>query len=263
MHQYSESGLAELVSSSGPRLTRLLESNDAPLGTDIPTVRQIISDQQARVDAFNAQIDALQTTMGQLITERDAAAESVRTHSTIISPLRRVPSELICEIFSLTQCTQRIGRETVNCPPWHLAHICRSWRYWTLSDPFLWCSIEISHINGSRSTPPFNVFYPLSMIETQLLWSGNVPLHVSIQWWMVAEGELLDLLLLHCERWCTDCVHVLDKDASLVSRLRDVQGQIPQLQKFQFINGIDFDERHKYLSVPPNLREIILTSIDL
>jgi hypothetical protein len=54
------------------------------------------------MDVLDAQIRNLQATVEQLLQRRAETAEHVRQHESILSPIRRVPAELICEIFSLT-----------------------------------------------------------------------------------------------------------------------------------------------------------------
>ncbi|KAJ7136572.1 hypothetical protein C8R44DRAFT_695496, partial [Mycena epipterygia] len=128
------------------RLTHLLASNDVPLDSEIPIIRQIISDANARVDALDAQIAVLRNALEELIRERDEIQECARKHTAVVSPIRYVPPEVMGQIFALTlPHTRQIGEETVDCPPWPLGHICRSWRDFVLVDPFLWCSIVIYH----------------------------------------------------------------------------------------------------------------------
>ncbi|KAJ7131385.1 hypothetical protein C8R44DRAFT_557252, partial [Mycena epipterygia] len=116
-----------------------LESNNPPLESEIPDIRQIISDNQARVDALNVQIDALRIAMERLLLERDEREECVRKHTAVMSPIRRVPPEVLSQIFALTlPHTRRFDDKPIHGPPWRLGHICRSWRRWALADPFLW-----------------------------------------------------------------------------------------------------------------------------
>lgn len=82
-------------------LTRLLESNDPPLEYEIPFIRDI-SQGQNRMDALDAQIRLLQATLAELGRKRDETAGYVQQYSAILSPVRRVPPELICETFALT-----------------------------------------------------------------------------------------------------------------------------------------------------------------
>ncbi|KAJ7437439.1 hypothetical protein B0H11DRAFT_2294303 [Mycena galericulata] len=248
------------VSSSPHRLIRLLESNDVPLDADIPVIRGIISDNHSRLDALNSRLHDLPTAEGQheleLTTERDRLVEVVRRHTAIVSPIRRVPPELISEIFAFTPCTRRVNGHTVNWPPWRLGHICSSWRSTALSSPFLWSSIEIIWFIDSSLAD----IYPLSMIETQLLRSGNVPLEVCIDFMCYedspAESALIELLVLHCHRWVSFCI-AGSRSAARV--LEDVHGRVPQLKRFHFV---DFKGTTDCISisVAPSLREIILTS---
>ncbi|KAJ7131376.1 hypothetical protein C8R44DRAFT_665132, partial [Mycena epipterygia] len=126
-------------SSSPSRLAHLLESNDLPLESEIPLIRHIIADNQARVGALNARINILQIATERLIAERDERQECIRKHTTALSPVRRVPPEVMCQIFAWTlPHSRRIARATVHCAPWHVSHICRSWRDWALANPSLW-----------------------------------------------------------------------------------------------------------------------------
>ncbi|KAJ7087457.1 hypothetical protein C8R44DRAFT_687293, partial [Mycena epipterygia] len=123
------------------RLDQLLESNDIPLDSEIPAIRKIISDNQARVDTLNARIDALRIAMEELIAERDPIHEYVRKLAAVISPVRRMPSDVMGQIFALTlPHTRGLGEafKRVNWAPWRLGLICRSWRNWAVTDPFLW-----------------------------------------------------------------------------------------------------------------------------
>ncbi|KAJ7142889.1 hypothetical protein C8R44DRAFT_974385 [Mycena epipterygia] len=171
-----------------------------PIDWEIPVISRIISENQTRVDALNAQIDMLRPTIEKLVAERGQRQECVRRHVSVVSVVRRVTQELICEILALTPCTRRIGSISINCPPWRLGRICRSWHNWALADPFLWRSIEIINCLSLSCEDA----YPLPMIETQLLRCANVPLSVTFDTRdceNAVERPLWDLLILHCHRW--------------------------------------------------------------
>ncbi|KAJ7076709.1 hypothetical protein C8R44DRAFT_565689, partial [Mycena epipterygia] len=111
-----------------------LTSNDVPLDSALPHIHRIITNELDRIDVLDPQIDNLRAALAHLVQRRDAAAESARQHRAIISCVRRVPPELICEIFALTFFSGPRPKD----PPWHLGHICRSWRESALSYPILW-----------------------------------------------------------------------------------------------------------------------------
>ncbi|KAJ7437440.1 hypothetical protein B0H11DRAFT_2107177 [Mycena galericulata] len=246
-------GLSEPLSPL--RLKRLLESNDVPLDADIPVIRGIVLHKQARIRVLNSQLDALQATMERILRERDEITDSVRKHAAVVSPVRRVPSELISKILALTPCTRHVNGLAVTCPPWRLGHICSSWRSAALSSPFLWSSIEIIWCIDSHLAD----IYPLSMIETQLLLSGKVPLEVYIDSVhyedSLAESALIDLLILHCHRWASFCACISGSPRVL----EDVYGRVPQLKRFQFISHEETTDCIA-VSVAPSVREIILTN---
>ncbi|KAJ7131395.1 hypothetical protein C8R44DRAFT_57172 [Mycena epipterygia] len=241
-------------SSISSRLAHLLESNIPPLELEIPAIQQIIAENQTRVDALNVQIDVLRTAMARLIDEREEREKCVRKHTAVVSPIRRMPSELMREIFALTlPHTRQLGDMTANCAPWCLGHICRSWRDWALADPSLWCSIEIFNNHYS---------YPLS-VETQLLRSGNMPLAVafdSCDCENVVERRLWDFLLPLCDRWSIFRLRCRRERSNLSKQLDVVQGRIPQLKKLELI-ALPHDTRIPLNSfaIAPSLREVILT----
>ncbi|KAF8196903.1 hypothetical protein K438DRAFT_1585606, partial [Mycena galopus ATCC 62051] len=84
-----------------------------------------------------AHIDDLKTTLAQLVPRRDGTADQIYQHQAILSPVRRIPPELICEIYAWTwaSCKSDYSRHE---PPWFLGQICRSWRHFALSYPPLW-----------------------------------------------------------------------------------------------------------------------------
>ncbi|KAJ6564678.1 hypothetical protein B0H19DRAFT_860520, partial [Mycena capillaripes] len=85
------------------------------------------------------QLDQLEALLAPLIQKRDEIAKRVGQHRAILSSIRRVPTELICEIFALASLSGSSDDEdNVDAPPWYLGQICRAWRQCVLSYPALW-----------------------------------------------------------------------------------------------------------------------------
>lgn len=129
----------ETASPESPPLLsphRLLTSNDVPLDSETPVVRNIISDSQNELDALNSQINNLEAAMAPLIQKRDRIAEHIRQHRAILSAVRRAPPELVCEIMAFAQSSDD-DEDPPNKPPWSLGHICQSWRQCVLAYPAL------------------------------------------------------------------------------------------------------------------------------
>ncbi|KAJ6553167.1 hypothetical protein B0H19DRAFT_885786, partial [Mycena capillaripes] len=104
-------------------------------------IRDLISDGLNELDALNYRIDAVRATLSELVHTRDRLAEHVHQHLSIISPLRRVPTELLCLIFAFAVSDELFfyqphANELKS--PWRIAGVCRSWRASALSYPPLW-----------------------------------------------------------------------------------------------------------------------------
>jgi hypothetical protein len=236
-------------------LTQLLTSNDVPIDSEVPVIQDIVSEGQKCVDTLDVQLQALHTRLAELLQRRDEKAEHVRQHRAIISPVRRVPQELICEIFALTLSSGMLDDEDRALqPPWYLGHICRSWRHAAVSFCPLWSSITIPPSLSSSDSRL------LPAIEAQLLRTANASLDMG---WSDVQDDinprLLDIVFPHCSRWRSLRIQVtaLYEDRQL-SWLHPVRGHLDRLEKLEVISTRDTFIPDVF-SNAPKLREVILT----
>ncbi|KAJ7369026.1 hypothetical protein DFH08DRAFT_832988, partial [Mycena albidolilacea] len=196
-----------------PEVSALLTNNDVPLESQIPLIRDIISDGQT-------EFDELEAILAQLIPRRNEVVERVRQHRAVLSAVRRVPPELIGDIFALTLSdNDDAAGATANKPPWYLGHICRSWRHAALSYPRLWSYIAVPSFLAFKDSPL------LSGIQAQLFRSASGPL--DIRWLSVqsdVNSDLLDLVLPHSNRW---------PYSSVINCLSPVNGRLDQLEQLK------------------------------
>ncbi|KAF8155379.1 hypothetical protein K438DRAFT_357168 [Mycena galopus ATCC 62051] len=263
--------------------THLLTSNDVPLDSEIPFIRDIISNGENSLDALDFQIESLQSTLARLASrdahihsalaglqdmlvqftrKRDEMAESVRRHRALLHPIRCLPQELICDIFSWVL----LGEENpTNRPraPWHLALISQSWRRAALSYTPLWCFITLSPsaMMASGASPRSEADKQRAMIEAQLLRSArgnvldigeadkrramteaqllrsaNALLNIAWEAGKYVESRLLDLVVAHCGRWRTlrlTSGQEQYSSASGLDWLRPTAGRLAQLEKLE------------------------------
>ncbi|KAJ7816828.1 hypothetical protein B0H13DRAFT_2459561 [Mycena leptocephala] len=245
-------------------LTRLLTTNDVPLESDIPFIRDIISegrnrigDLQTQMGTLEAEICRLRTIIAQLAQRRKESMEHIRQHCAIISPVRRVPPELICEILALTLLNNDVENEhSTRNPPWYLGQICRPWRHSALSFSPLWSSITVPSLLYSRQTGV------MPTIEAQLLRTANAPL--DIYWTGIhdVDPRVSDLVLRHCTRWRSLCLQParrLFRDSGLLDWLLPLNGHLEQLQNFEVNNAARITAIPDIFSTAPNLRQVFLT----
>ncbi|KAJ7705716.1 hypothetical protein B0H16DRAFT_1274673, partial [Mycena metata] len=106
--------------------------NGTAIESEIPAILDIISAGQHRLDALDPQIHTLQTTLAQLVRGRADTVGFFRQHRAIIFASTCTPG---AALRHLSLVGPRFGRGQ---PPWHLGHICRSWRHIARSFPALW-----------------------------------------------------------------------------------------------------------------------------
>ncbi|KAJ7359791.1 hypothetical protein DFH08DRAFT_417356 [Mycena albidolilacea] len=241
------------IASESPPLRdfhRLLTSNDIPLDSEIPFIRDIASDEQKQVDTLEAAIV-------QLTRKRDEMVENIRQHCAILSPIRRVPPELVCEILALSLSSEDDG-DMANEPPWHLGHICRFWRHCVLAYPALWSSITIP--SSSSDPRPF-----LSMLEIQLVRCADAPLRVC---WSpyddrnIADPGSVNLVLAHSSRWRILVLDIRCKFYVPVSLdwLRPANGRLLALETFKVTGTRSRVEIPDIFSTIPSLRNVFLSN---
>ncbi|KAJ7736690.1 hypothetical protein B0H16DRAFT_1425616 [Mycena metata] len=213
-------------SPSSRDFTSLLASNEVPLDSDLPLIREIISSGQSQVDMLSSQIYNLQVKLNQLLRRRDDVANNVHRHQAILSSIRRIPPELLCGIFLMTLDS---NEDAAKNPPWYLGQICRAWRHSALSFPILWSSITVPSVSSGDSGL-------VSLVEAQLLRSANAPLDV--YWRNIKSGinpHLAGVVLAHCSRWRTLCLEETHATPSLhpLNWLGVVRGRLHRLERLE------------------------------
>ncbi|KAJ6448108.1 hypothetical protein C8R45DRAFT_884413 [Mycena sanguinolenta] len=222
-----------LPPNSSLDVIRLLSTNDPPSDAEIPIVRQIIADDEELMQTLDDQVVHLQSTLAQLMQKRSEIVEHIREHRAILSPLRRVPSELICEIFDLS--TAQVRAEPYATPPWRLGCISRSWRQYAVTYPPLWSSLTISALSTYSSRENRK----LPAVDIQLVRSAAISLDIywdSIEQNSPPDSRILDLILPRSNRWRTVALE-LDCCTSVLDWLEPVRGKLDRLQKLRLVNA--------------------------
>ncbi|KAF7371184.1 hypothetical protein MSAN_00753900 [Mycena sanguinolenta] len=152
----------------------LLYSNEVPLDSDLPLIKSEISKIDASCDSVNEEIVQLHLRLKQLEAERDRLSSYRVQKCAILSPLRRMPPEILAEIFSLTRPNVVIpSRRRSGYSPWFLTHVSRRWREIAVSTSSLWSLVVIDDHGDMDSA----YSYPVPMLETQIARAQNLRIH--------------------------------------------------------------------------------------
>ncbi|KAJ7983211.1 hypothetical protein DFH06DRAFT_717039 [Mycena polygramma] len=239
---------------------RLRTCNEAPLDSDIPFIREIISDREERLNTLETQVRDLAATLANLVQRRYEAAQQLREHRAILHPLRRAPPELICEIFVFALDDSGDDTGLGYAPPWYLGQICRSWRRWALAYPRLW-----SHITVPSSPASFKDY---AAFEALLLRSFNAPMNV--RWTALVdqyEGDKrsvdsgsASLALAHCRRWASLRLDLsIGPVADALNWLHPAKGCLPSLRTLDMVSHGNSVRIPDVFSVAPSLCQVLLT----
>lgn len=156
-------------------------------------------------------------------------AKIVHEHKVVLSPLRRVSSEILSEIFLLA-AEPEITLDTAR-GSWLTAQVSKRWRSMAISMPRLWSSMCIVPSDATWMYPELS----LSIIFTILCRSGNALLDIIFETDddRTLTGDIsvvrasLELLIAVCHRWRT---FKIGFSISFLEYLCCVAGNVPHLE---------------------------------
>ncbi|KAH9484872.1 hypothetical protein JR316_0001774 [Psilocybe cubensis] len=225
-----------------PPVPRLLISNQPPTESELALISESIQAAQAEATRLSETLNKTKSDREisralELVTiyKLEAANQFIRQHQGIISIVRRLPVEILQEVFlwvgtSLFEPNAWSSPRSFviynSGPQWNLAQICHSWRTIALNISSLWKLPSITLDNsGTRSK------LQLQCIKELLRRSKGQPLHLNITCSYDFEGEshpVLNFLCQYAESWETLCVKLPCK---AFAALRSLRGRLPALRR--------------------------------
>ncbi|KAJ7048282.1 hypothetical protein C8F01DRAFT_1192541 [Mycena amicta] len=222
------------------RYQTLLSTNYIPTDSECGDIRDFLVGPEQQLAGVNADMDRLQTLIKGLESRRDILQKFISAHRALISPMRRMPPEILQHIFGEVLPERRNCAISKKEGPLLLGLVSKSWRAVTLATPRLWASVHI-------------VVPPLSHVEAlarwlQIVWlprSGIRPLDISLTHsgpWLTLEAQSLermyDVLIGVAHRWrdVELTLRSLDNIRYLSKHLQPTA--LPHLQKFKLRSGV-------------------------
>lgn len=128
------------------RVRDLLASNGSPDEMELAYLRRQLSDSSIRTAQLSTEILALQLALSDLEERHDRHFHKVEECKALLHPIRRLPRELLQEIFRRCMCfDDHFDSVKENASvPWLLSQVCRSWRDAAIGFPVLWSLLVIS-----------------------------------------------------------------------------------------------------------------------
>ncbi|KAJ2930348.1 hypothetical protein H1R20_g6769, partial [Candolleomyces eurysporus] len=127
------------MASTSPFIAHL-DTNYVPSSNEIRYIQSLVEERQKLVDALDKEIQVL-------ANRREEHATFVKKHSDLLSPIRRVPNDILSFIFltclPLNSPTRRPTKLSNDHPAVVLSHVCQRWRQLALNTALLWTVIDI------------------------------------------------------------------------------------------------------------------------
>ncbi|KAF8196783.1 hypothetical protein K438DRAFT_1825544 [Mycena galopus ATCC 62051] len=155
-----------------------LGTNYSPSDDEVVEIKSLLAEPTHRLKELDDKIAEMQKAIDKLAEERDGIEAYVQSHKALISPTRRLPPDIIQEIFIACLPTHRNCVISASEAPILLGRICSSWRALSLSTPRLWCSL---HVAEPLRAPNDGSFDLIEIAKTWLGRSGQCPLSISLQ----------------------------------------------------------------------------------
>ncbi|KAJ7267344.1 hypothetical protein C8J57DRAFT_364296 [Mycena rebaudengoi] len=177
----------------------ILNTNTVPSDAECQSINDLLKNPRKQCADFNAQISRMQKSLDDLMRDRDELQSFIDAHLALVSPARRLPDDVIREIF-VAALPSRNCIMSATEPPLLLCKICRPWRALALSTPQLWASVHIAVPSSSRMEKM------TTMVDNWLSRSGVLPLSLSVVVSNTAEPDidvstLLNSLIHFSSRW--------------------------------------------------------------
>ncbi|KAJ7648296.1 hypothetical protein DFH06DRAFT_574628 [Mycena polygramma] len=215
--------------SIAARHLQLLSSNEPPEDTEAASVRSAVSNVVTRLVSLDEEIAALRNRLRELEDKHDSLSRFHRQSTWILSPLRRMPAEILLEIFSWTMPPVALFRRRAKFGLKYsrvLTHISRRWRSVSISDPSLWSLVAINYRMDSDPGQSFSQ----SMVENQIARAQKLKIHFYGYESSDSRPQvgMLELLAKYSSQWEELS---LGLTAALVPVLAGVQDRIPSLRR--------------------------------
>lgn len=246
---------------------------------------------------LDEEIDELERRSTQLKIKRQQIQEYLSQYDCLLSPIRRLPTDILHSIFHHCLPTRRDPIMSATEAPILLTHICRAWRQIAYSSPTLWARLYITFSDEDALVDSGQISYGLTKqnisdtlrlrcaaVKEWLSRSGACPLSISLSYTSrirsTTEGQspgrsdntltLFRTLTQFCARWRRlelrmplEVYRILEDmiQTSELSMLDSVRISLHR-QLNRLVDGSDKDSAI-VLFQAPNLQRIALSSIGL
>ncbi|KAJ7889750.1 hypothetical protein B0H13DRAFT_2666113 [Mycena leptocephala] len=239
------------TSTQTDQLRELVRTNSSP--PDPTPLRSLIASSGSDIARYETEIRALQEIVNRLISERDALREYIDGCRSVFSPVRRLPTEILAQIFALcapapvsysdvfapvpSDAFDRVAQSHLL----RLSQVCIRWYETAMGTPWLWATIEVDLSRAQKIMDKI-----IQLLSRSLDRSANCSLTIHC----FAGGEMagpgLELLVGHSAKWRSVDIYL---GPSTFHFLSPAKGSLPLLERLE-IAGPDLHSLDVFESAP-------------
>ncbi|KAJ7621466.1 hypothetical protein FB45DRAFT_1032716 [Roridomyces roridus] len=149
----------------------LVSSNDIPSDLQVAAISSAIEKTQT-------DLARVQDAIALLVTQRTELEGFIRMNEAVVSPLRRMPNEMLSEIFRLSS-NVTAPFDPAHNHAWVVARVCRRWRSVAVTTSELWNHFILTPY-AFDPTPVRMPHVPQRFWQTQLERAHNAPLTIRL-----------------------------------------------------------------------------------
>jgi hypothetical protein len=121
----------------------MLKTNYVPLDSEVEQICQFITGKMKELSRLEEPITHFPDIVNNFTRHRDTLNEHIQDHRALISGARRIPRDVLEEVFVRCLPTGQNARMRADESPVLLGHICSAWRQISLTSPHLWSSLHV------------------------------------------------------------------------------------------------------------------------
>ncbi|KAK7456439.1 hypothetical protein VKT23_010687 [Stygiomarasmius scandens] len=232
---------------------------------EVPVISQSISNCALEIEVYEAEIDQLRQTLASLESERSLALKFKEAQCGLLSPVRKLPVEVLGEIFkfyvweeeknvsSIFGLRRRTGKRTffMSAGILNAASTCTLWRAVARSIPSLWSNIII-RFDSRYEFGGCWAIQPEEILTTLLRYSATYPLTITAHLYGPTRDvdpslpfrshfhyhlySFFEPLLQECSRWKSLTLSVDDAVLNdLAEKCLELDSTFPLLEDFNLV----------------------------
>ncbi|PBK65145.1 hypothetical protein ARMSODRAFT_444836 [Armillaria solidipes] len=253
-------GIPSVRPAPDPEIEALLRTNLPPSEAQEAFFRETRRTGKPRLAELEMRIADAQAKLDVLLQERDSLVWNLQRCTDVLNPVRRLPSDVLCEIFAHSMTG---GKNSYSIYPfsgagtrrkysipcqWRLGMVCMNWRHTVLNYPWLWSMIDLtfqlpSQYGNVRANLPTDNHPYLEAgrkLAMHMYRSANHPLRVRLHG--PIPQSLLHILISASYRWEHLCLDYYS--------LKTVDSPLDALVSFQYILDERSDRETIYGQLP-------------